>query len=573
MSGLRLTSQRPTRRRRDRLGSMPGPSRARELKRYVRFGPADSSRVLAVFPQVAPHFRAISDAFYERIREHEEAHAVFADEAQVERLRGSLVLWFSDLFIGPHDDAHFARAARIGAVHVQVGLPARYMVAAMTLIRDEFWRILSHGGRPEHAASVGLLLDLELAVMLDSYWEHYTRRIRAVAADATAESQRDHDATLDRAPMMIIGLDSDRRIVLFNREAEHTTGYERDEVRGRDFGAALFPEDSEEEVSLAARAVGVPSTDERMAIRTLDALMRTRSGRLRDVRLRFTAGGSSALPILVTATDVTDERALAERTRQAERLAAIGTLAAGLAHEIRNPLNGAHLHLTLLERLLGGARNGEQGEALDAVRTVSHEVRRLSALVTEFLQFARPQPLALRSIELGEVAEHALRVLAPEAARAGIALTGDLPNQRVVVRGDADKLAQVLINLLRNALEAIAEAPSERPHQVVLRLRRQPRTALLEVDDDGPGLPSIDAPIFDAFFSTKSGGTGLGLPIAHRIVTDHGGTLTVEAERGHTIFRILLPISPHDDERSDGDAIPARAADHDDRADHDPHDA
>jgi hypothetical protein len=91
--------------------------RHRELQRYVRFTPEDSARVVACSSLVVPHLPRISEVFYERIREHEDAHAVLQDEAQINRLRGSLVRWMADIFLGPHDDAHFARAERIGHVH------------------------------------------------------------------------------------------------------------------------------------------------------------------------------------------------------------------------------------------------------------------------------------------------------------------------------------------------------------------------------------------------------------------------------------------------------------------------
>jgi signal transduction histidine kinase len=97
----------------------------------------------------------------------------------------------------------------------------------------------------------------------------------------------------------------------------------------------------------------------------------------------------------------------------------------------------------------------------------------------------------------------------------------------------------VLLNLLQNAVEATATGGSGR---VVLRARREPRHVLIDIEDDGPGLPSPDAPIFDAFFSTKEGGTGLGLAITHRIVTDHNGIIDVVSNPGKTIFRIKLPL-------------------------------
>jgi signal transduction histidine kinase len=110
----------------------------------------------------------------------------------------------------------------------------------------------------------------------------------------------------------------------------------------------------------------------------------------------------------------------------------------------------------------------------------------------------------------------------------------------LVVSADPSKLEQVLLNLLRNAIESMQPSGGGR---VILRARRLPLVAVVEIEDEGPGIPDAGAPIFDAFYSTKSGGTGLGLPIVHRIVTDHGGTITFESRPGRTLFRVTIPIA------------------------------
>jgi signal transduction histidine kinase len=235
--------------------------------------------------------------------------------------------------------------------------------------------------------------------------------------------------------------------------------------------------------------------------------------------------------------DVTDEAALAERTRRSEKLAAVGTLAAGLAHEIRNPLNGAHLHVTFLER--GLRKDGASSDALEAVRVVGDEITRLSALVNEFLDFARPKPLDRKPISIREVCEHVATLAQADAVKARVDVKLDLPTNDIVVEGDRGKLEQVLLNLLQNAIEAMAPSGGGK---AIVRARRQPISALLEVEDEGPGITESNAPIFDAFFSTKPTGTGLGLPIVHRIVTDHGGSITYESKPGCTIFRVTIPI-------------------------------
>ena len=517
------------------------PQRLADLKRYVRFENEDSRRVIDAHQHVAAHFEQVSAVFYERLRESPDAYAIMRNDQQTERLRRSLVVWMQQVFRGPHDDAHFARTAFIGHVHVDVGLPERYMVAAMNVIRTELVGVLLARDLVSHSESVSVLFDLELAIMLDAFAEHFTERLKhASQATHVADVAR----AIDNLGVVVIGLDDNKAIRFFNDEAERITGYGRDQVIGRPV-AFLFPNDPH----LPKRNGAIATTE------SFDLSLVTRAGRTRALRahLKGFDGGQAGLSMFLTGADITDELALEERTRQAERLASIGRLAAGLAHEIRNPLNGAHLHLTILERTLkSGLTGAANADALDSVHTVSKEVQRLSALVTEFLQFAKPQPLQLHELSLHEVCQHAAHLLGPEAVRRDITLTLDLPLTEAMVRGDRDKLSQVLINLIQNAFEAIA-TPSHRDESplgtVTLRVRRQPRTVTAEVIDDGPGVKSGDGSIFDAFFSTKAQGTGLGLSIAHRIVEDHGGALTYESrvvmperELQQTIFRVELPV-------------------------------
>jgi signal transduction histidine kinase len=279
---------------------------------------------------------------------------------------------------------------------------------------------------------------------------------------------------------------------------------------------------------------------ERLAHDVIECAVRTKAGKYRDVRWQLAYAPSKddeEVVLFVIGQDITAELALKEKTVQHEKLAAVGTLAAGLAHEIRNPLNGAQLHVSFLERTLKKTAASE--DALDAVRVVGDEIKRLAALVTEFLDFARPRPPQLRSTAVRALCERAIALVSQKAADAKVTVTLDFPSRDPTLEVDPAKLEQVLLNLLTNAIEALAGGTGGR---VVLRVRRQPRTVFFEVEDNGPGLPSSDAPIFDPFFSTKPEGTGLGLAITHRIVSDHGGDIVVETAPGATVFRVTLPL-------------------------------
>jgi len=526
---------------------MPGETRFQELKRYVRFDERDA-RLLKVFREKAEsEFPRIALEFYDRIREHKEAHAVFTDEEQILRLQRSLVLWMSRVCGGKYDEAYHEQTSQIGRVHVKIGLPQRYMLTAMALIRVALLRIadrdLGADAAPTREALIRIL-DLELAVMLETYKDSFVERIRSVErqeradlGSALARAEHRYVNAVELASVIIVGLDRLGSILLFNREAERVTGFARDEVLGRPFLDVLGPEDLDGQLAhrlqeaLAGRAESTAT----------EGILRTRAGKLRDILWNFGYAGQEQdddVVLFAIGGDLTDARAMEERTRQAEKLAAIGTLAAGLAHEIRNPLNGAQLHLSFLERSI--KKKAPEQDMLEATRVVADEITRLAHLVTEFLDFARPKPLQLKPISLYKLCDHARSMVQTQAEGVGVELSCDLPSADLEFEADQAKLTQVLLNLLQNAVESTGSGGGG---SVVLRARWTPRNLLLDVEDDGPGLQTPDAPIFDAFFSTKEGGTGLGLAITHRIVTDHGGSIDVSSKTGKTTFRVTLPLA------------------------------
>jgi signal transduction histidine kinase len=236
-----------------------------------------------------------------------------------------------------------------------------------------------------------------------------------------------------------------------------------------------------------------------------------------------------------------EKRELSRRAQVAEKLAAVGTMTAGLSHEIRNPLNGASLQLTVLERRLRKLSEGEQGPLLEPLLLVRDEIRRLEHLLQDFLQFARPQVLQPRPVQLPEVCAAVTALLGGDAERRGVTLTSDVSRELPAVSGDPERLRQVLMNLALNAIEA---APADgRVH-----IGAQPRAseALVSVDDSGPGIPpdAVER-LFEPFYTTKAAGSGLGLSIVHAIITQHGGRISVGRSQalGGARFEVSLPFA------------------------------
>jgi PAS domain S-box-containing protein len=528
------------------IAEIPLETRFQELKRYVAFTDEDARLLGALRPHAAPHFQRVAQEFYERVREHEQAHAVFKDEAQIARLQQSLQVWMGRILSGVYDEAYSAESQKIGRVHVRVGLPQRYMLTAMALIRVALTRIAERALGAESVATCEALtrmLDLELALMLESYGEDTLGRAQKLEriekqeiSRALLRTEHRYVNAVELARVLIVGLDARGTVRLFNREAERVSGFARDEVLEHPF-SSLLQEDLVDTLGAEIVRAATGASGKRDVV---ECAIRTKAGKYRDVRWQLAYAPSPErddVVLFAIGQDLTEEIALKEKTVQQEKLAAVGTLAAGLAHEIRNPLNGARLHVSFLERAI--KKSGGEPEMLEAVNVVGDEITRLAALVTEFLDFARPRPPLIKPTPARALCERVAQLVRQKADDARATLSLDIPTRDPVLSVDPAKMEQVLLNLLGNAVEALA--PRGGGH-VTLRLRRQPRSVFFEVEDDGPGLPGPDAPIFDPFFSTKASGTGLGLSISHRIVSDHGGSIDVESRPGRTVFRVTLPL-------------------------------
>lgn len=223
-----------------------------------------------------------------------------------------------------------------------------------------------------------------------------------------------------------------------------------------------------------------------------------------------------------------------EQLKRADRLSAIGQLSAGLAHEIRNPLASIEGAIDILER-----NPGSEEKRQEFFGIMKKECQRLKRLLTNLLDFAKPRPPRIQTVGINQIVESVVSLAGPIAERCGISLQTAIPPDLPQVECDAEQLQQVILNLALNAVQAMSEGG-----QVTLAARKQDLQVLVVVKDEGCGIPPEDLDkVFDPFYTTKESGTGLGLSVAHQIVNQHGGAITVEAnpDRGMT-FAILLPV-------------------------------
>jgi len=361
-------------------------------------------------------------------------------------------------------------------------------------------------------------------------------RLSARAAERAATAEQFSERVVASLPSGLVAFNSDGRATVVNAPARALLGTDGD-AGGTDFRALLgrAPELAE----LVGRCLRTGELYRREEVTATAAQGGARRLGVTVAPIEPTSAGGSR-GVLCMLTDITEVAELREALARRRNLESLGEMSAGLAHEFKNALATLHGYAQLL-----------QNAALDAEVRASataallQEVRGLTEMVTSFLNFARPNPLDFGDVPLGGLLEACaadLRELYRER-RVALAVEGEYPE----VRADERMLGRALLNLMRNAAEAIPEEAWER--RVNVSCTRETDAAgrgwvRLEVEDTGSGIAEEDLQrIFIPFFTTKSKGHGVGLALAHRVATDHGGTLSASnSARGGAVFTLRLPL-------------------------------
>lgn len=388
---------------------------------------------------------------------------------------------------------------------------AHRLLAPVERLRAELARIDPGEGAPP--------LDLRTEADVGRLIEFF-----AAASERHAERHEAGDGAwvqtmLDRLTDAVIVLNRQRGVLSLNDNACRLLGKSRNEVEGRPIDQVL--------------AQGHPVRSLVEETLTHDAPVRSQTVELsvegRDVPYLLSAHvlreGDRTFGVMLTARDVQRLSRLGSRLSYAQKLAALGRLTSGVAHEIKNPLNALVIQVALLRQKLGESHP----DARRHLDVLEDEVKRLDRVVQGFMKFTRPEEIQLESVRLDKIVEEALELMAARAEQQGIRLETHVPQQLPAVQGSAELLRQVLLNLINNAIDAM-------PGGGLLRVRAEPSTEgsiLLTLEDTGEGIPAADlARVFDLFYTTKSGGSGIGLSMAYRIIQLHGGEIRVDSERG-----------------------------------------
>jgi len=237
--------------------------------------------------------------------------------------------------------------------------------------------------------------------------------------------------------------------------------------------------------------------------------------------------------------DITESRRTAQQTIESERLNALRLLAAGVAHEIGNPLNSLHIHLQLMERSVQKLHDGEKTELQQSIDVARSEVNRLDSIVTQFLKAIRPSRPQLRPENVNTIVEEAVRFFAPELQDREILVEQELRSDLPLLQLDRDQMKQAFYNVMKNSVEA-----THRHGTLRIRTDLADTHVIVRFEDSGGGMSAENlSRVFEPYFTTKPSGSGLGLLIVRRIVREHGGELSIESNQGKGLtLTIRLPF-------------------------------
>ena len=404
---------------------------------------------------------------------------------------------------------------------------SNFALSPLAWVTDEIDRISRGDERlnPPRAGS-----DSREFVAVQSKLDVLSQQFRGVKADAT-QLRTNVENLLKNLEEAVLLFDQDRRLVLAGATAERLLGCRRNEILGHRLEEVFPPNTSAGAAIEAAIRQRRPMRDRPL---TAERNGSQPARLLVNLELLDEVAGGGRGGTLVTLRDAESRTQLETQLDVSRRVTAISRLTAGVAHEIKNPLNAMAVHLEILKSKAAGLDDTTKLE-LDVLE---REIGRLDRVVKTFLDFTRPIELKMDAVDLGELASEVSGLVSLEAGRRRVVVDVPAGPNGVIVRGDRDLLRQALINIVVNGVEAMQNGG---------RLRIQTEgnggECVLEVADEGPGIPpEVREKIFNLYFTTKPNGSGIGLAIAFRVVQLHNGKIEVISKTGEgTTFRLVFP--------------------------------
>lgn len=519
--------------------------RYQQLQQYIGWTPVDVERVVAIGRLVTPHLSTVIDDFFDVLRQHPATlRAITGGAEQLARLKLVLTQWLIEMFAGVYDATYVERRFRAGQRHVAIELEQIYASAAISRLRRGLLDLLQqhwHGSTAALVAAIGSLnklLDLDQAIIEDAYDREYIYRERlaerARIRDVLHQEKELSAGLWEHAQAIILVLDTTGGIIRYNPYLEDLTGVPHQEVVGQHWCEHFVPPRER------ARLHDVFMCAVREDTSSTVGSVLTREGRERRISwsnksLKDTTG--CPVGILAVGQDITELNDAQQRALQAERLAGIGQISTGLAHESRNALQRIQACAEMLELEVE-----QNSQALDLVHRIKLAQDHLHRLLEEVRGFAAPLNLDCSLWQFPNVWREAWDMLLPQREGRLTELVECPLGTELNYWGDHFRFVQLFRILFENSLAAGRD-----PVRIEISCRastEEPALGLcLSVRDNGPGLNAEQrARVFEPFYTTKTKGTGLGLAIAKRIVEAHGGRITVgEDARPGAHLIVTLP--------------------------------
>jgi signal transduction histidine kinase len=367
----------------------------------------------------------------------------------------------------------------------------------------------------------------DMAIAVSHKIERFGQRMRNVE-EVFSALKENLDQILGNLQDGILLFTGDGRAVLVSEAAGRFLNMERDNILG------MHAHEVFDRNTVLGRALG-EAFDAGMSL--IQEEIQIESGRRIQASLDFIHDDrmSQGLGALLTLHDLESAEAIESELEVSRRMAAIGRLTSGVGHEVKNPINAIVVHVELLKSKLTGA----SAPATRHLEIIEAEIHRLDRVVQLLVDFSRPVELRLREIDLREVMDDVLTLSSAELSTHNVILESHIPAKPLVVNIDIDLIKQAALNVIQNGAQAMPEGGTLR---VVLEEER--KFVVLRIADQGPGIPDeIREKIFDLYFTTKTGGSGIGLAMTYRIVQLHYGSIEVQSNPGQgTEFLLRIPL-------------------------------
>ena len=448
------------------------------------------------------------------------------------------------------------KALRLMALALIVALAAAFLLSNLALRPlTEISRQLDRLTAAEEAPALDKAASKkDVAALVSTKIEKIGQRMRNVE-EVYSALRENLDQILGNLQDGILLFTEDKRAVLVSEAARRFLGIDRDSILGL-HAREIFPNET-----LLGRTVREAVE---AGVNMVQEEIRTENGRRIQASVDFIYDEEThrGLGALVTLHDLESAEKIESELELSRRMAAIGRLTSGVGHEVKNPINAIVVHLELLKSKLGGA----EGPATRHLEVIDAEIRRLDRVVQTLVDFSRPVELALHEQDLRLVIGDVLALAADELTTRRVKLVSFLPEEPLIANVDADLLKQAALNVIQNAAQAMPEGgllevvleeeangdagapPQGNGPERARSARSMPKFALLRIADEGEGIPEeIREKIFDLYFTTKSGGSGIGLAMTYRILQLHHGSVEVQSRqvRG-TEFQLRIPLSAAD---------------------------